>query len=86
MRSRQVTLNTAVVETVRDLIGGAAITVGDQKRASIWLVLKLETPPAQIFPAARSFSNPATTLKNWELGTGECSNRDRDSQCQDDVG
>src|SRR5213082_184937 len=61
-------LNVTVVETVRDLIGCAAMAVWNTEQIFHLANVELDTPQARIFPAVRSCSNPATTPESCVLG------------------
>ena len=54
--------------------------------SSIWSTLKLDTPQARIFPAARSSSNLAQRRRDTFWGLANAANRDRDSRCLDERG
>src|ERR1700680_2615279 len=70
---QQVTLDRTVAEVVGDLIGRAAIAVWGTEE--VFHVTDLEVGHAQvrIFPAARRFSNPATTLERSASWLGQWS-------------
>ena len=71
--SQKVTLNTSIVETVRNLIGRAPMAVGNTEEIVHVADVELDTPQARIFPVARRLSNAAKIAERLAPRIGQCS-------------
>ena len=71
---QEVILNAAVAEIVQDLIGRAAVAVGNTEEVLHVTDCEVGDAPGANFPAARRLSNPATIRERSSMiPFGQCS-------------